>query len=316
MSPTAIAYANNLYVFGGSDGTNYFSDSQYSQINSSTGNAGSWTYSESLPVPLAGGDGFAANGYVYLVGGSSSANTCDPITIAAPVSANTTIATGNNPTGIGAWYETNQRYAGSRYGNAAVYNEGKAYVLGGGCGTAITYANAANGNGVAYQTPLLSQPQVAKYSIMFDTDSDVFPSHWLLNGLDNSIGARWQLKYRSMTDPTAVSGSGGPVGTNCSASAMTTWGQETNVGDVTLMSPGTYTPKDGSGTNTSCARYYYFNISVDSSNAFGYPDDVSRGPTITDLSLRFTADPAKRLMHGRTFVGGLQMPIDTPYYAH
>jgi hypothetical protein len=311
MSPTVIAYANNLYVFGGYDGTNYLSDSQYSQINSSTGDAGSWTYSESLPTPLAGGDGFAANGYIYLVGGRSAANTCDPITMVAPVSANTTIASGNNPTGVGTWYETNQRYSGSRYGNAAVYNDGKAYVLGGGCGAALTY-----GSPVTQQTAILSQPQVAKYSIMFDTDSDVFPSHWLLNGVDNSIGARWQLKYRSMTDPTAVSGGGGSPGTNCSASAMTTWGQETNVGDVTLMSPGTYTPKDGSGTNTNCARYYYLAVSVDSSKAFGYPDDVSRGPTITDLSLRFTADPSKRLMHGRTFINGIQMPDDTPYYTH
>jgi len=96
---------------------------------------------------------------------------------------------------------------------------------------------------------------------------------------------------------------------------MTTWGQDTLFGDVTLGLPGVYVPKNGSGTNTNCARYYYFNVSVDSSQAFGYPDDVTRGPTITDLTLQFTADPAKRLMHGRTFTGGLQQPIDTPYYS-
>ena len=140
---------------------------------------------------------------------------------------------------------------------------------------------------------------------MIDTDSDVFPTNWLLNGVDNSIGARWKLKYRSMTNPTTL----------CTSPAMTTWGQETFFGDVTLGLPGVYTPKNGSGTNTNCARYYYFNVSVDSSQAFGYPDDVTRGPTITDLTLQFTADPAKRLMHGRTFTGGLQQPIDTPYYS-
>ena len=135
---------------------------------------------------------------------------------------------------------------------------------------------------------------------MMDTDSNVFPNSWLLNGLDNSIGARWQLKYRSQA--TCI--------------AMTTWGQETVHGDVTLGLPGSFIPKDGSGNNTNCgARYYYFNVSVDSSKAFGYPDDVSRGPTITDLTLQFTADPSKRLMHGRTFTGGLQQPLDTPNYA-
>lgn len=295
-----VAYANNLYLFGGYDGTNYLSDAQYAQINGTTGNSGAWSNSTSLPQNLAYGDGFAANGYVYVVGGRSSDTSCDPVTMVAPISANTTIASGNTPTGIGSWYETNQRFSGARYGNAAAYSDGKAYVLGGGCGSTLTYASP-----VTQQTSLLSQPQVAKYSIMIDTDSDVFPTNWLLNGIDNSIGARWQLKYRSMTSPTTL----------CTSPAMSTWGQETYFGDVTLGLPGVYTPKNASGASTNCARYYYFNIGVDSSQAFGYPDDVSRGPTITDLTLQFTADPAKRLMHGRTFTGGLQQPIDTPYYA-
>ncbi len=296
-----VAYANNLYLFGGYDGANFLSDSQYSQINSSTGNVGSWTYSESLPNPLSQADAFATNGYVYVLGGRSASTTCTTTTLVAPVSANTTISSGNNPTGIGAWYQTNQAFTGSRYGNAAVYYNGKAYVLGGGCGSTLTYASP-----VTQQTALLSQPMVAKYSIMIDTDSDVFPSTWLLNGLDNSIGARWQLKYRSMTNTT----------TSCTSPAMTTWGTETNFGNVTLGTPGVYTPKDGSGNNTNCARFYYFNVTIDSSQAFGYPDDVSRGPTITDLTLQFTADPAKRLMHGRTFTGGIQQPDDTPTYSY
>ncbi|TAL14054.1 hypothetical protein EPN95_04225, partial [Patescibacteria group bacterium] len=298
---TAVAYANNLYIFGGFDGTNYLSDSQYAQISASTGNAGSWNFSESLPGPLSQAEGFAANGYIYLIGGRSTATTCSPVTLVTPISANTTIASGNNPTGIGAWYATNQRYTGDRYGAGVAYNNGKAYVLGGACGSTLTYASP-----VTQQTTLLSQPQVAKYSIMIDTDSDVYPTKWLLNGLDNSIGASWQLKYQSMTNTT----------TSCTGTAMTTWGAITNFGNVTLGLPGTYTPLNGSGINTNCARFYYFSISIDSSQAYGYPDDVSRGPTITDLTLQFTADPSKRLVHGRTFTGGLQQPLDTPYYTH
>lgn len=298
---TAVAYANNLYIFGGYDGANYLSDSQYSQLNASTGLAGSWTSSASLPRAISQADSFAANGYVYLVGGRSSATVCDPSTLVAPISANTTIASGNNPTGIGTWYETNQRYTGSRYGASAVYDDGKLYVVGGACGSTLTYATP-----VIQQTTVLSQPQVAKYSIMIDTDSDVFPNYWLMNGLDNSIGARWQLNYRSMANQQAA--------TKCAT--MTTWGQTTNFGNITLGTPGAYTVKDGSGADISCGRYFYFNVTVDSSQAFGYPDDVTRGPTISDLTLQFTADPAKRLMHGRTFTGGLQMPDDTPLYAY
>lgn len=294
---SVVAYANNLYVLGGFDNTNYLSDTQYSQLNSGTGNAGAWTYSTSLPMGLAFGEGFAANGYMYVIGGRTGATACRPVSLVAPISANTTIASGNNPTGIGEWYETNARYTSDRYGSSVAYNDGKMYVLGGGCSAFVSTGNWM------YYTALLSQPQVAKYSIMIDADSDVFPKKWLLNGLDNSIGAAWQLKYRSMTNTT----------TSCTSPAMTTWGQETNVGNVTLGTPGTYTPKNAAGTNTNCARYFYMAVSIDSSQTYGYPDDVSRGPTITDLTLLFTADPSKRLMHGRTFIQGVQQPLDTPF---
>jgi N-acetylneuraminic acid mutarotase len=307
-----VAYANNLYVFGGFDGTNYLSDVQYAQIDSGAvtpANAGlitgNWTYSTSLPKSLSQADAVAANGYIYLVGGRNTATTCDPSTLIAPVSANTTISSGNNPTGVGDWSATNQRYTGSRYGAAAAYYDGKLYVLGGGCGATVTYPASAN---TVQQTALLSQPQVAKYSIMIDTDSDVFPNAWLLNGVDNSIGARWQLKYRSMANQNITAAN------RCAT--MTTWGSETNFGNVTLGLPGAYIVKDGGGTDIKCGRYFFFNTTIDSSQAFGYPDDVSRGPTITDLTLQFTADPGKRLMHGRTFTGGLQMPDDTPYYTN
>lgn len=299
---TLVAYANNLYLMGGNDGTNYLSDVQYSKINPTTGDAGAWVFTASLPGPLAGSSGFAANGYLYLMGGRSADNTCDPTALVAPISANTTIASGNNPTGIGEWYETNQRYIGARRGNSTVYSDGKAYVLGGACGATLTYASP-----VIQQTTILSQPQVAKYSYAIDTDSDVYPAYWLLNGVDNAIGAKWQLRYRSMTNPSS---------TICNTPAMTTWGQETVFGNVTLGLPGVYIPKNATGTNTNCARYYYFNVTVDSSQAFGYPDDVTRGPTITDLTLQFTADPSKRLIHGKTFTSGLQQPIDTPLYSN
>jgi hypothetical protein len=151
---------------------------------------------------------------------------------------------------------------------------------------------------------LKSQPQVAKYSRMIDTDTDVFANSWLLNGLDNSTGARWYLRYRSMTDIDGVTA-------DCVAD-MTTWGQEYNHGEVTLGNVGTFVPRDGSGTSTNCARYYYFSVNIDSSQAFGYPEDVTRGPTITDLSLFYTADPSKRMLHGKTFTGGEQQPLDTP----
>lgn len=291
---TAIAYANNLYILGGSsdNGTTMLSDVQFAKIDSDgTVPSGNWQYTSSLPDKLYGADGYAYNGFMYLFGGRSSATVCETNTIAAPISANTTISSGNNPTGIGEWFETNEKYVGSRYGAQASYWEGKAYITGGGCGTTLTYTGANR----VVQTTLLAQPQVAKYSRMIDTDTNVFPTKWLMNGLDNSIGARWKVNYRSSTAANAA------------------WGQETNFGAVTLGQPENYIPLDGSGTNTNFARYFYFSINIDSSQAYGYPEDVTRGPTIDDITLFFTSDPSKRLRHGKTFTGGEQQPLDTPF---
>ena len=303
-----VAYANNLYSFAGHDGTNYLNDSQYTQINSD-GTIDSWSYTTSLPTRIRQGDGFAANGFMYLFGGRSADTTCVSNTIVAPISANTTISSGNNPTGVGEWFETNVKYSGDRYGNAAVYYEGKAYILGGGCGATVTYTGANR----VIQTTLQSQPQIAKYSRFIDTDTDVFPTDWLMNGLDNSTGAEWYMRYRTMHDLDTLSNPNEDCGTSAVMAQMTTWGEETNFGKVTLGNPETYTPKNSSGGNINCARYFYFSVTIDSQFAYGYPEDVTRGPTIADLSLFFTSDPSKRLRHGKTFTGGELQPLDTPF---
>ncbi len=309
---TAITYANNIYALGGStdNGTTITGDVQYAKINTDgTISSGAWSYTSSLADKLYGADGFAYNGFMYLFGGRSSAETCETNTIAAPISANTTIASGNNPTGVGEWFETNEKYVGSRYGAQAVYWDGKAYITGGGCGSTLTYTGANR----VVQTTLLMQPQVAKYSRMIDTDTDVFPTKWLMNGLDNSTGAEWYLKYRSMTDIDGIVNPNEDCGVTPTSPAMSTWGTETNFGKVTLGNPEIYTPRDASNGNTNCARYLYFSINIDSTQAFGYPEDVTRGPTIADLTLFFTADPSKRLHHGKTFTGGELQPLNTPF---
>lgn len=457
---TVIAYANNLYIFGGYTGSNYLSDVQFAQI-ASNGTVGSWTYSTSLPFGLRQTDGYAANGYMYLFGGRTSTNDCTTRTLIAPISANTTIASGNNPTGIGEWYQTNRNFDGGRYGAAAVNYQGKAYVLGGGCqgivmqdnfdpsldssqwtsttgmsvgttcqstsssnvlymtdgasgaNSAITkdvdvsnggtilfkfFSPAADGGGcfareanvlggspdnvilrystngggawtnissylyntdydpmtsiavtipiaartastrfqwymptgeandsfsledvsiiatgnttVSYpqdrvaQSALLSQPQVATYSRLVDAGNDAFPRKFLMNGLDNSIGARWQMAYRSMNDPTNTTNP-------CGGSVMTGFGALTNFGDVTLGTPGTYTMKNGAGTDIGCGRYFFMTISIDASQTYGYPDDISRGPTLDNLTLFYNSNPGKRLIHGKTFTEGIQQPLDT-----
>lgn len=299
------AYANNLYLFGGYDGTNYLSDSQFTQINSD-GTVDGWTYTTSMPTVLRDARAISANGYIYIVNGRTAATTCTPKVLVTPISANTTIVSGNNPTGVGEWYETNVRYTGDRYGAAVAYDDGKIYTMGGGCSSILS-------SNRHYYSTVRSQPQVAIYSRMIDTDTDVFPTKWLMNGIDNSIGARWQVRYRTMHDLDTEVNPNEDCGTSATMAQMTTWGQDTNFGDVTLGQPETYTPKESGGGNINCARYFYFYVSIDASKTFGYPEDVNRGPTISDLSLFFTSDPSKRMRHGKTFTGGEQQPLDTPF---
>ncbi|HLZ14421.1 MAG TPA: hypothetical protein VKQ34_00340 [Candidatus Saccharimonadales bacterium] len=288
-----VAYGAALYLMGGFDGTNYLLDVQYAPITTGTGAVGTWNNSTTLPQPIRDADGFAANGYLYVVGGRSASTTCTTNTYIAPIIGYPPGS--SNRYGIGLWSQTSVAYTGARYGLATAYYNGKVYLQGGGCSAFVSSTDRA------YASTLQAQPQVSTYSLMIDTDTNVFPSKWLMNGVDNGVGAQWVFSYRSSTN------------------ANNTWGVITNAGSVTLGTPGTYTPLDASGNNTNTtapavgARYYFLYVTVDASQSFGFAEDVSRGPTITDLTLEFTSDPGKRLMHGRTFIGGQQQPEDTPF---
>ena len=168
--------------------------------------------------------------------------------------------------------------------------------------TTIAYAENTR---VSY-TPLLSQPQVSIYSRLVDAGKDVTPTVFLMNGLDNSIGARWQMAYKTMNDPTQTN----PT-LACGGSVMSAFGALTNFGDVTLGTPGTYTAKDSGGSAMGCGRYFFMTVSIDASQTFGYPEDIARGPTLDNLALFFNSSPGQRLIHGKTFLEGSQQPLDT-----
>lgn len=594
----ATANGNALYISGGYDGSSYLSDVQYAKIDTSTGDIGNWSRSSSMPRPIAQGDSFSANGYLYIIGGRSADNICRPVTFVAPI--NNTSPEGAL-SGIGEWYQASASYTGDRFGNAAIYHDGKAYVVGGadckststsyssattnatytvpsgvtditvkawgagggsgggdtfsgsggagggggystsvltvtpgenltvrvgggggggnaagtggggggggysgilrsstplllaggggggggsrastthggaggagGCTTTLTSCNGSTsvsnsgggggsssaggaagsgncgggaggsltsgaganknyftcgtgggatggtnggadggigrngipgdnaggggggggrygggggagggnessgggggaGGGSSYvtgssttttagsgmnpgnssdsdrgtagqasagatggtgstgnpgkvivydgiltypspaiaQTSLLSQPQIGKYSILFDLEADVFPNHWLVNGSDSTDGTRWEISYKSMTNPDA--------NVQCGSGAMTTWGSTTTFADANLATPSILTAKDGSGIDTNCTRYFSFSLTMDSTRSSSFPNLPTGNPAINEIVLSMVANPAKRLRHGRSFIGGLQSPIDTPYYGY
>jgi N-acetylneuraminic acid mutarotase len=166
------------------------------------GSINAWSYTTSLPEPIAGADGFAANGYMYLVGGRSAIGDCVPNTLQAPISANTTIATGNNATGIGEWYETNVKYAGERYGNAVAYSKGKVYVTGGACDSApaptniLTQNFTVDDNNHLVQMP--SQVDVGDLLIVLFTndanDTVATPAGWTAPAANTQLGNTNQVR--------------------------------------------------------------------------------------------------------------------------
>ncbi len=292
---SVIAYNATFYVLGGFDGTNYLPDVQFSKITNVGNITTAFAFTTNMPQPISNAVVYAANGFMYVIGGRSAATTCTNNTYVNNIIANSTIVNGNNPSGLGNWSQTSVVYgtaaSSARYGASVAYDSGKVYILGGGC-SAMVGATPAD---KAYYSTIQAQPQIAKYGYVIDAGSDVFPSKTLFNGLDNGIGASWQLNYRSSTAAAAA------------------WGQNTIFGKTTLGTPQAYVPVDSAGTNTNFSQYHYIELTIDVSQAFGFPEDVSRGPTITDLTFQFTSDPSKRLRNGKTFIGGEQQPLDTPF---
>ncbi len=115
----AVAWKGYLYVFGGTDGTNYYNDVQYAPINSN-GTVGTWSSTTSFTTSRDA-FGFAAyNGYLYVMGGYSNSGSLNDVQY-APINSNGT---------VGTWSSTTS-FTTVRNSLSAVAYNGYLYVLGG-----------------------------------------------------------------------------------------------------------------------------------------------------------------------------------------
>lgn len=151
----AVQYGGYMYVLGGWDGTTVYYDVQYAKINTD-GTLAAWAATESL----FGGSGgavhsfgaFAANGYVYVLGGAKSSG----------VSTTTTKSRIKADGTLSVWEQVSDSGGASvdRSYHAAAYANGYAYVYGGipssggsGLGTALWgRVNNGGGGAIAAQT--------------------------------------------------------------------------------------------------------------------------------------------------------------------
>jgi len=139
----AVAYNGYIYVAGGYNGTTYYTDVQYAQVNNGgQGTTASWATTTNLPTTARGFfPSVAYNGYVYALGGYNGTTYLNDVQY-APLNANGT---------IGTWASTHSFTTAREDFAATVYN-GYIYLMGGNAGAGATrmgdvqYALICTGN--------------------------------------------------------------------------------------------------------------------------------------------------------------------------
>jgi hypothetical protein len=158
---TAVLYGGYVYMMGGiNSAASYVPDTIYAPLNSN-GTVGSWLVTTSLPTARAGSGSFAANGYMYIVGGTNAVAFSD--SYSAPINSN-----GN----LGSWSGGPSMSTVRSYFGLVAYN-GYSYATGGG-GAGFT-------SSVEYAS-INSQPRVASYSKLVDLGSSSNLTSLVYNG--------------------------------------------------------------------------------------------------------------------------------------
>lgn len=148
-----VQYGGYMYLLGGWDGTTVYYDAQYAKINTD-GTLAAWATTESLFGGAGGAvhsfGAFAANGYIYVLGGAKSSGV-STITTKSRIKADGTLS---------VWEQVSDSGGASvdRSYHAAAYANGYAYVYGGipssggsGLGTAL-WGRINNGGSGAIAT--------------------------------------------------------------------------------------------------------------------------------------------------------------------
>jgi hypothetical protein len=270
-----FAAGGYLYVMGGDDGngtTGALNDVQYIQLDPSTGDdVGSWAYSADLPSGITGSAAFAANGYVYVIGGRTALTSC----------LNTTLVASINSTGtLSPWNLSVNNLASARFGMAGTFYNGYYYSLGGDdCSSIIS------GTSTVQQGGMRSQAMKGSFSKYADLNGDGRPEKlviYLTNAVNNGVDVeKWTMTYKS------------------SREAANSWGVNTTVYPLLNQNAYQVFAYDGSGTDQIIGRYFQMTFTINMEQSFTFTDDAQ--PTVYQYGLHYAPPPSKRLMHGRDF---------------
>ncbi len=276
----SVVAGGYLYVIGGDDGTNALQDVQYIQLNPSTGaTTGSWAYSRELPQTVSYQSAFAANGYIYLLGGRTTPTSCI---------ANSYIASVNSTGTLSQWSQGVNNFTTARFGAAATFYNGYYYMLGGDDCTNVISSNIIQYGGEQSQA---MKTLISKYA---DFSGDGTPWNfvgYLTNAVNNGVDIEnWRLQYKTSMEATNA------------------WGVTTTVYPLTSQVINTVSALDGTGTNVKQARWISMSFDINMEQSFTFTDDTQ--PSISQYELYYSPAPSKRLMHGRDFRDQTQQDLD------
>ncbi len=279
---TAVAAGGYLYVIGGFDGTNYLSDVQFSQLNTSTGAPGAWNYTSDLPLKAGQSGAFAANGYIYVLGGTTGTASTNCLS--------TTFTASVNSTGdVGSWQQGVATSFSAISGQGTAYYNGYYYLTGGNDCT-------SNATTVSYGGEQ-SQAIRSIFTRYIDMVGDATPQKFVSNGTNAAVNGadieKWRMTYSSSRQATNAFGA---------PTAITTIPFGSN--------PFTISAIDGTSTNQGVGRYWSLTFDIDQTQSFSFTDADTTQPAIKSYSFYYSPSGNTRLRNGRIFQDQTKQSLD------
>ena len=263
------AYNGVLYIVGGYDGSNALTDVQYGDIGGG-GSISAWKYTTDVARGARARQAVGANGYMYYLGDEGGSNT------------NIQYSAINSTGALGTSQTSPTTMSGAHAHGAAVFYNGFVYLTGGCTLSSNVCSTVSAANDKAGQQAI---SRTGHYSKLFDTQVDTTPTQLVVNGVDGGPGSLVEFKFYTAS-------TGDPVLGVAQLIRPVIYGNFYNV--QALNSSGAYVGQ---------AFQYEYVITLDDSRAGTFPDVPKSGSqtAVTDVTLFYHANPARRLRHGASF---------------
>lgn len=283
---STVTVGGYLFVIGGYDGSNYLSDVQSAQIASSGNITATWEFTQDIPYKMRQMNAFAANGYIYVLGGATgtASTSCKSSTYVASVASDGT---------IGAWTEGVATAFTAVMGPGVDYYNGYYYVVGGNdCSANTTTSNITT---VAYAGEQ-SQAIRSIFTRYIDMVGDATPWKFVVDGTNAAVSSvdieNWRLTYLS------------------SRAATNAFGAPQILTPLQFGSnPVAITAIDSSTTNQGVSRWWLLTFDIDQTKSFTFADSTSP-PAIISYSFYYAPSGGTRLRNGRIFQDQTKQSLD------